>query len=70
MLKGIRSLFVIATFVAGFMPAAFAGTYDLVIDETTVNFTGTERPAMAINGTVPAPTQARYKALMGGDGVG
>jgi CopA family copper-resistance protein len=35
---------------------ATAGTYNLVIDKTTVNITGNERPAMLINGSLPAPT--------------
>ena len=39
-----------------FAPAAFAGTYDLVIGETTLDASGAERPALAINGSVPAPT--------------
>jgi len=30
--------------------------YHLYINDTTVNYTGKARPAMAINGTVPAPT--------------
>ena len=33
-----------------------AGTYDLVIDEMSVNITGRQRPALAINGSIPAPT--------------
>jgi CopA family copper-resistance protein len=36
------------------MPAV-AGEYNLVIDETTVNITGRERTALAINGAVPGP---------------
>ena len=39
-----------------FVSTAFAGTYDLVIGETTLDVSGTERPALAINGSVPAPT--------------
>ena len=39
-----------------FAPATFAGTYDLVIGEITLDASGTERPALAINGSVPAPT--------------
>ena len=39
-----------------FAPAIFAGTYDLVIGETTLDASGAERPALAINGSVPAPT--------------
>jgi len=34
---------------------ADAGVYNLVIEETTVNITGRDRTAMAINGTVPGP---------------
>ncbi len=50
---------------AGLALTAFAGTapadtYDLVIDETTVNFTGRERTAMGVNGSIPAPT-LRFK---------
>ncbi|MCY3852214.1 MAG: copper resistance system multicopper oxidase [Gammaproteobacteria bacterium] len=39
-----------------FAPATFAGTYDLVIGEITLDASGTERTALAINGSVPAPT--------------
>lgn len=39
-----------------FAPATFAGTYDLVIGETTLDASGTARTALAINGSVPAPT--------------
>ncbi len=39
-----------------FPMAAPAGTYDLVIGEGTVDASGTERPALTINGSVPAPT--------------
>lgn len=35
---------------------ASAGTYELVVDKTTVNYTGKERTALAINGSIPAPT--------------
>jgi CopA family copper-resistance protein len=35
---------------------SLARTYDLVIDETTVNLTGRQRPALAVNGSIPAPT--------------
>lgn len=37
-------------------PPAFAGTYDLVIGETTLDASGTARPGLAINGSIPAPT--------------
>jgi L-ascorbate oxidase len=39
---------------------ARAGTYDLVIGEKTIDVTGKDRPAMAINGTVPGPV-LRFK---------
>lgn len=39
-----------------FAPATFAGTYDLVIGEATLDASGTARTALAINGSVPAPT--------------
>jgi len=29
--------------------------YHLYINDTTVNYTGKQRPAMAINGSIPAP---------------
>jgi len=35
--------------------AANAGEYTLSIDETRVNFTGSEADALAVNGTIPAP---------------
>ncbi|MDF2179878.1 copper resistance system multicopper oxidase [Aliiglaciecola sp. CAU 1673] len=38
-------------------PATLTGTeFDLVIDETPVNFTGQSRMATTINGSIPAPT--------------
>ncbi|MDH3239901.1 MAG: copper resistance system multicopper oxidase [Alphaproteobacteria bacterium] len=37
-----------------------AGTYDLSIGEKVLNVTGKDRPAMAINGTVPGPV-LRFK---------
>lgn len=49
--------------VAGLIAAAapaLAGTYDLVIDEGTVNITGLERPATLINGQIPGPV-LRFK---------
>ncbi|MFD2147050.1 multicopper oxidase domain-containing protein [Mucilaginibacter antarcticus] len=30
--------------------------YHIYLNDTTVNYTGKQRPAMAINGTIPAPT--------------
>ena len=37
-------------------PGVLAGTdFDLTIGETTMNFTGRTRPAIAVNGSVPAP---------------
>ena len=38
------------------VPPSLAGTYDLTIGETTINVSGKERTALAINGTVPGPT--------------
>ena len=35
---------------------AFAGNYDLTIDEARINITGKSRPAMAVNKSIPAPT--------------
>jgi CopA family copper-resistance protein len=35
--------------------SAFAGEYEMTIDEVQVNFTGTETNALAIDGTIPAP---------------
>lgn len=49
---GVAVALAIAAFVG--LPA-FAQTYDLVLEERTVNFTGTPRPAVAVNGTVPGP---------------
>ncbi|WP_340119298.1 copper resistance system multicopper oxidase [Pelagibius sp. 7325] len=42
------------------VPPALAGTYDLTIGETTINVSGSDRTALAINGTVPGPT-LRFK---------
>jgi len=36
--------------------AATAGTYDLSIGEITLDVSGTGRPGLAINGSIPAPT--------------
>ncbi len=41
------------------LPAG-AGTYELTIGETTLDASGRELPALAINGTIPAPT-LRFK---------
>src|SRR5690625_4090737 len=41
-----------AIFASG---VATADTYNLVVDKTTVNFTGKERTGLAINGSIPAP---------------
>ncbi len=38
------------------VPPSLAGTYDLTIGETTINVSGKDRTALAINGTVPGPT--------------
>jgi len=42
------------------VPPSLAGTYDLTIGETTINVSGKDRTALAINGTVPGPT-LRFK---------
>ena len=59
-MKHCRTRFVSRTaFAVGVLlssPAAFAGTYDLVIGKTTLDASGTERSALAINGSIPAPT--------------
>jgi CopA family copper-resistance protein len=39
---------------------ALAGTYDLVLEQHTLNVTGRERPAMLINGQLPGPV-LRFK---------
>jgi CopA family copper-resistance protein len=46
---------VLGVVVAAMSTPAVAGTYNLVIDETTVNVTGRERTAVTINGAVPGP---------------
>ncbi len=56
MLRRFLSVPCALAMAVGLMPAALAGTYNLTIDETTVDFSGTARPAMAINGSIPAPT--------------
>ncbi|WP_255372829.1 multicopper oxidase domain-containing protein [Chitinophaga sp. YR573] len=38
-----------------FPPSKGVVRYDLYISDTTVNYTGKPRPAMAINGSIPAP---------------
>jgi L-ascorbate oxidase len=42
------------------LSVALAGTYDLTIDEKSVNLTGSDRTGMAINGTIPGPV-LRFK---------
>jgi CopA family copper-resistance protein len=42
------------------LSVALAGTYDLTIDEKSVNLTGSDRAGMAINGTIPGPA-LRFK---------
>jgi CopA family copper-resistance protein len=49
--------FVLALMSAAPAPAA---TYDLVVEERTVNITGRERPATMINGQIPGPV-LRFK---------
>src|SRR3546814_13131901 len=44
----------------GGVPRASAATYDLVIDETIVNHTGTPKSAIAYNDQTPGPT-LRFK---------
>lgn len=39
---------------------ALAGTYNLTIGAKTVNFSGTDREAMAVNGAIPGPN-LRFK---------
>ncbi len=50
--KFAKAAILSAVFMAMTVPAAFAGTYNLTIDETTLKYSDTETPAMAINGTV------------------
>jgi FtsP/CotA-like multicopper oxidase with cupredoxin domain len=54
----IRTIAVVGGLVFG--SPAFAGTYDLTIGETQVNFSGSEKTAQGINGSVPGPT-LRFK---------
>jgi CopA family copper-resistance protein len=42
------------------LSVALAGTYDLTIDEKSVNLTGSDRTGMAINSTIPGPV-LRFK---------
>ncbi|MEL0108392.1 MAG: copper resistance system multicopper oxidase, partial [Rhodospirillaceae bacterium] len=58
--KFAKAAILSAVFMAMTVPAAFAGTYNLTIDETTLKYSDTETPAMAINGTVPGPV-LRFK---------
>lgn len=51
----LKALSITALASAIVVGQAHAGVYDLVIEETTVNITGRERTAMAINGIVPGP---------------
>ena len=55
-MKKIMHWLVAAALVGTAAQTAAAGTYDLAINETTVDFTGLARPALAINGTIPGPT--------------
>jgi FtsP/CotA-like multicopper oxidase with cupredoxin domain len=55
-----KAAFFSAAFMAMMVSAAFAGTYNLTIGETTLKYGDTEAPAMAINGTVPGPV-LRFK---------
>lgn len=58
MRKSSRAFFGVAVAIAIVVPATFtlAGTYDLTIGEITINVSGTPRPALAVNGLLPAPT--------------
>ncbi|MBL4721672.1 MAG: copper resistance system multicopper oxidase [Alphaproteobacteria bacterium] len=57
----IRKTFWSLTALLGvYAGGAVAGTYNLTIDETVVNITGRETPAMAINGGIPGPV-LRFK---------
>jgi len=47
-------------FISMAMPVAFAGTYNLTIDNTMLKVSESAAPAMAINGTVPGPV-LRFK---------
>jgi CopA family copper-resistance protein len=49
----LRDLAILASLVAA--TPALAGTYDLVIEERTVNITGRERMGVLINGQLPGP---------------
>ena len=44
------------TLTSASMPTLSGTEFDLVIDELPVNYTGAPRTAIAVNGTVPAPT--------------
>lgn len=48
----------VISFLFGFVAASSAKTvrYDLTISETTVNFSGKQQRALAINGSIPGPT--------------
>jgi L-ascorbate oxidase len=54
---GVAALLAVA--MASASPAV-AGTYSLTIDKSPMNISGTERPAMTVNGQVPGPT-LRFK---------
>jgi L-ascorbate oxidase len=51
----VQSITAAAFAVAVMAAPAGAGTYDLSIGETTLDASGTPRPALAINGSIPAP---------------
>jgi CopA family copper-resistance protein len=52
---GLVGLSLLAGLVAAVAAPAFAGTYDLVVEERTVNVTGRERTGVLINGQLPGP---------------
>ena len=54
MTVGAKALVVALLAVLSVAPA-LGQRYDLVLEERTVNFTGTPRTAVAVNGTLPGP---------------
>ncbi len=53
-----KLFFISITFlvIAGNLSAQHIVRYDLFVSDTTVNYSGTPKEAIAINGTIPAPT--------------
>src|SRR3546814_15243015 len=58
--KAAMATLVAMAALMGGVPRASAATYDLVIDETIVNHTGTPKSAIAYNDQTPGPT-LRFK---------